>query len=61
LLSGGFGYVIGTFFGVLIQGLIQVVITFDGTLNSWWTRIVVGVLTLFFIGMQRFLIGKGHS
>lgn len=60
LLSGGFGYVIGTFFGVLIQGLIQVVITFDGTLNSWWTRIVVGVLTLFFIGMQRFLIGKGH-
>jgi ribose/xylose/arabinose/galactoside ABC-type transport system permease subunit len=61
LLSGGFGYVIGTFFGVLIQGLIQVVITFDGTLNSWWTRIVVGGLTLFFIGMQRFLIGKGRS
>jgi ribose/xylose/arabinose/galactoside ABC-type transport system permease subunit len=60
LLSGGFGYVIGTFFGVLIQGLIQVVITFDGTLNSWWTRIVVGALTLFFIGMQRFLIGKGR-
>jgi galactofuranose transport system permease protein len=55
LLSGGFGYVIGTFFGVLIQGLIQVVITFDGTLNSWWTRIVIGALTLFFIGMQRVL------
>ena len=54
-LSGGVGYVLGTFFGVLIQGLIQVVISFDGTLNSWWTRIVVGALTLFFIVMQRFL------
>ena len=55
LLSGGFGYVIGTVFGVLIQGIIQNIITFDGTLNSWWTRIVVGVLTLFFIVMQRAL------
>lgn len=54
-LVGGFGYVFGTFFGVLIQGLIQVVITFDGTLNSWWTRIIVGMLTLFFIILQRFL------
>lgn len=55
LLSGGFGYVIGTLFGVLIQGLIQVVISFDGNLNSWWTRIVIGALTLFFIGLQRVL------
>lgn len=54
-LSGGVGFVLGTLFGVLSQGLIQVIITFDGTLNSWWTRIVVGALTLFFIGMQRFL------
>ena len=60
-LSGGVGYVFGTLFGVLTQGLIQVVITFDGTLNSWWTRIVVGALTLFFIGMQRFLSARGRS
>ncbi len=53
LLSGGYGYVIGTVFGVLIQGIIQNIITFDGTLNSWWTRIVVGLLTLFFIVVQR--------
>jgi galactofuranose transport system permease protein len=53
LLSGGYGYVIGTVFGVLIQGIIQNIITFDGTLNSWWTRIVVGLLTLLFIVMQR--------
>jgi simple sugar transport system permease protein len=59
-LSGGVGYVFGTLFGVLTQGLIQVVIIFDGTLNSWWTRIVVGALTLFFIGMQRFLSARGR-
>ena len=59
-LSGGVGYVFGTLFGVLIQGLIQVVITFDGTLNSWWTRIIVGMLTLFFIVLQRFLSGKSQ-
>ena len=25
---------------------------FQGTLNSWWTKIVIGLLTLLFIGMQ---------
>lgn len=54
-LTGGVGYPIGTLFGVLIQGLIQTIISFDGTLNSWWTKIVVGLLTLFFILMQRAL------
>lgn len=56
LLTGGVGYVFGTVFGVLIQGIIQNIITFDGSLNSWWTRIVVGLLTLFFIVMQRGLL-----
>lgn len=59
LLTGGFGYVIGTVFGVLIQGIIQNIITFDGSLNSWWTRIVVGLLTLLFIVLQRALAFKG--
>lgn len=61
LLTGGFGYVIGTVFGVLIQGIIQNIITFDGTLNSWWTRIVVGLLTLLFIVLQRVLVLKRKS
>jgi simple sugar transport system permease protein len=52
-LSGGSGYLVGTVFGVLIQGIIQNVIAFNGTLNSWWTRIIVGLLTLMFIVMQR--------
>ncbi|MES1190405.1 MAG: galactofuranose ABC transporter, permease protein YjfF [Steroidobacter sp.] len=55
LLRGGIGYVAGTFFGVLILGIIQTLIAFDGTLSSWWTRIMVGVLLLIFCLLQRFL------
>lgn len=52
LLTGGVGSVIGTFFGVLIQGTIISILQYNGTLSSWWTRIGVGVLTLVFIGIQ---------
>jgi ribose/xylose/arabinose/galactoside ABC-type transport system permease subunit len=55
LLSGGIGYVFGTFVGVLILGLIQTLIAFDGSLSSWWTRIVIGVLLLAFCLLQRLL------
>ena len=53
LLSGGVGTVLGSLFGVLIQGLIQTYITFDGTLSSWWTKIVMGILLCVFIGLQK--------
>ncbi len=52
LLTGGVGNVIGTLFGVLINGTIVSVLQFNGTLSSWWTRIGVDVLTLLFIGIQ---------
>jgi galactofuranose transport system permease protein len=52
LLTGGVGYVFGTLFGVLINGLIQNLIMFNGQLSSWWTRIAIGALTLIFIGVQ---------
>ena len=55
LLTGGVGYVAGTFIGIMIQGVIQTYVTFDGTLNSWWTKIVIGLLLLFFIALQKFL------
>ena len=57
LLSGGVGYVIGTFVGVMILALIQTVITFEGTLSSWWTRIAVGALLLLFILLQKMVQG----
>ncbi|AWK89137.1 galactofuranose ABC transporter, permease protein YjfF [Azospirillum thermophilum] len=55
-LTGGYGYVLGTFFGVLIQGLIQTYITFDGTLSSWWTKIAIGLLLFVFILLQKGLL-----
>jgi simple sugar transport system permease protein len=55
VLSGGRGYVLGTLLGVFIMGLIQTWISFDGSLNSWWTRIVIGLLVLTFIALQRWL------
>jgi simple sugar transport system permease protein len=55
LLSGGAGSIFGTFIGILIQGLIQTYITFDGTLSSWWIKIVTGVLLFLFIGLQQLL------
>ena len=56
LLTGGVGYVAGTFVGVIIQGIIQTYIVFDGTLSSWWTKIVVGALLFAFIALQRTLV-----
>jgi len=62
LLTGGVGNVIGTLFGVLIDGTIISILQFNGTLSSWWTRIGVGVLTLIFIGIQSlFYMRKKHS
>ncbi|MEO7886182.1 MAG: galactofuranose ABC transporter, permease protein YjfF [Polaromonas sp.] len=58
LLSGGVGYVAGTLFGVLMLGIIQTLISFDGTLSSWWTRIVVGVLLFVFCLLQRLLTNR---
>jgi galactofuranose transport system permease protein len=62
LLTGGVGNVIGTLFGVLINGTIVSILQFNGTLSSWWTRIGVGLLTLIFIGIQSlFYMRKKHS
>lgn len=56
LLTGGTGLVAGTFVGLMIQGLIQTYIVFEGTLSSWWTKIVIGFLLFIFIVLQRAII-----
>ncbi|MBN1468864.1 MAG: sugar ABC transporter permease YjfF [Fusobacteriaceae bacterium] len=58
LLTGGIGMMAGTFFGVMIYGLIQTIIMFDGTLSSWWTKIALGALLCIFIVIQRLLVMK---
>lgn len=56
LLSGGSGHVLGALTGVLMLGFIQTLILFDGTLSSWWTRIVIGALLGLFCGLQGLLV-----
>ena len=56
LLTGGVGSAIGPMFGVLTTGVIQSLIMFQGTLNSWWTKIAVGMLLFSFIALQRIIV-----
>jgi simple sugar transport system permease protein len=58
LLSGGVGTMAGTFLGVMIEGLVQTYINFDGTLSSWWAKIATGLLLFAFIGLQRALLPR---
>lgn len=52
LLSGGVGTVIGTVFGVLIQGVIQQIVIFQ-SLNTWWTKVTIAGLLCVFIIIQK--------
>jgi len=61
LLTGGRGFVLGSVLGVFLMGVIQTYITFDGTLSSWWTKIVIGLLLFFFIVLQKLLNGRKPS
>ena len=58
LLTGGYGFVLGSLIGVLLLGVIQTIISFEGTLSSWWTKIVIGSLLLVFIVLQRLLTAR---
>lgn len=60
LLTGGKGTLFGTILGVLIFGTIQMAIIFDGRLNSWWQRLVVGGLLLLFILTQKALTARAR-
>lgn len=62
LLTGGYGYIAGALSGVLVLGTIQTLIAFDGTLSSWWTKIVIGALLFVFCVVQRVMaIGQDRK
>lgn len=61
LLTGGVGSAIGPMFGVLTTGVIQSLIMFQGTLNSWWTKIAVGMLLFLFMALQRAIVIRNNK
>ncbi|MCR5626354.1 MAG: sugar ABC transporter permease YjfF [Lachnospiraceae bacterium] len=52
LLTGGVGNVIGTFFGVLINGTISSIVKTNGKLASSWPNILTAALLFLFIVIQ---------
>lgn len=60
LLTGGVGYVVGTFIGTLLPGVIRTYLTLDGSLTPWWTKIIIGILFFLFIVMQKLLSSRGN-
>ena len=52
LMTGGVAFLPGTLLCVMIQGIIQTFITFQGTLSAWWTRIIIALLLCLFIVIQ---------
>ena len=52
LLTGGVGKVEGTFYGVLILGIISNVINLQGTLPYWYANLVTAILLLIVILLQ---------
>jgi ribose/xylose/arabinose/galactoside ABC-type transport system permease subunit len=57
LLSGGVGFVLGSLVGVLVLGSVQVLVTAEN-LDSYWTRIMTGILLLVFVLVQRVVLRK---
>jgi galactofuranose transport system permease protein len=57
LLSGGIGFVLGSLIGVLVLGSVQVFVTAEN-LNSYWTRIMTGILLLVFVVVQRVVLRR---
>lgn len=52
LLTGGVGNVIGSLFGVLINGTISTIVKTNGKLASSWPNILTAALLCFFIVLQ---------
>lgn len=58
MLSGGVGNVVGSFFGVMILGTINKIVTYSGLTNrgSYWQTIFNGFMICFFIILQSIIV-----
>lgn len=57
MAGGGYGFVLGSAVGALVYGLIQVLIAREG-LDSWWTKVFIGLVLLGFVVLQRVIAVK---
>jgi ribose/xylose/arabinose/galactoside ABC-type transport system permease subunit len=58
LLTGGVGYLVGTFIAVMTLGTIRTYLTLDGSLTPWWIKIVTAVLLFAFVVLQKVLSSR---
>lgn len=58
LLTGGYGYVLGSVVGALVLGLMNVLITRDGGIPPEMTTIITGGILLVFVLLQRTLTAR---
>lgn len=56
LLTGGYGYVLGSVVGALVLGLMNVLITRDGGIPPEMTTIITGGILLVFVLLQRLVL-----
>lgn len=58
LLTGGYGYVLGSVVGALVLGLMNVLITRDGGIPPEMTTIITGGILLVFVLLQRLALAR---
>ena len=58
LLTGGVGYMVGTFIAVMTLGTIRTYLTLDGSLTPWWIKIVTAILLFSFVVLQKVLSSR---
>ena len=62
LLTGGYGYILGSIVGVFVIAALRLIITKDGTINPEYLTIITGAVLLAFVLLQRALTRrKGTS
>lgn len=61
LLTGGFGYVLGSVIGVFVLATMRLIITKDGTINPEFLTIITGAVLLIFVLLQRVLTSRKRS
>lgn len=61
LLTGGYGFVLGSVVGALVLGLMNVLITRDGGIPPEMTTIITGGILLVFVILQRAVTSKWRT